>query len=61
MSCTFWLRRKREAAMLEKERQAEIRRQAYYEAQKQAESVTKEEEPETKGGAKNGRRADKKS
>ena len=46
--------------MLEKERQAEIRRQAY-EAQKQAESVTKEEELETKGGAKNGRRTGKKS
>ena len=55
MSCSFWIRRKKRAAILEKERQAEIRRQAY-EAQKQAESVTKEEEPETKGGAKNGRR-----
>ena len=60
MSCSFWIRRKKRAAMLEKERQAEIRRQAY-EAQKQAESVTKDEEPETTGRAKNGRRTGKKS
>ena len=60
MSCSFWLRRKKRAAMLEKEKQREAIK-ATIEAEKQEEPVEQEEKPVIKESAKNGRRTGKKS